>query len=155
MSDVNRISIPSIFVEDVSGKNDGCRPDESPSNSDENYLLNLPKSDGLQCSGGMNIRPRSAPLRMPNLYKGERRASVPFIPIEDVKPVEGRDKLVGSDLIPFFRMWKSSPDISRSRAVTPPAAVSRQTMYRDCGCYTREFMKSRGRTGRSTIYPDC
>ncbi|KAL3859277.1 hypothetical protein ACJMK2_009503 [Sinanodonta woodiana] len=53
-------------------------------------------------------------------------------------------ELSGKAMKPFFHMWTRSQEvkvIGRGK-LTPPRALARQGMYRECGCFTRDFLQS-------------
>ncbi|KAL3859278.1 hypothetical protein ACJMK2_009504 [Sinanodonta woodiana] len=53
-------------------------------------------------------------------------------------------ELSGKAMKPFFHMWTRSQEvkvIGRGK-LAPPRALARQGMYRECGCFTRDFLQS-------------
>ncbi|KAL3859279.1 hypothetical protein ACJMK2_009505 [Sinanodonta woodiana] len=53
-------------------------------------------------------------------------------------------ELNGKAMKPFFHMWTRSQEvkvIGRGK-LAPPKALARQGMFRECGCFTRDFLQS-------------
>ncbi|KAL3859276.1 hypothetical protein ACJMK2_009502 [Sinanodonta woodiana] len=53
-------------------------------------------------------------------------------------------ELIGEAIKPFYHMWSRSQEvkvIGRGK-LAPPRALTRQGIYRECGCFTRHFLQS-------------